>query len=78
MALYWAKELSKQNEDEKLKHLFSSVYERLYENESTIINDLNNCQGDPVNTLGYYKPNDEITASKMRPSKTFNEIIDSL
>ncbi len=78
LALYWAKELSKQNEDEKLKNLFSSVYELLYENESTIINDLNNCQGDPVNTHGYYKPNDEITASKMRPSKTFNEIIDSL
>ena len=78
LALYWAKELSKQNEDESLKHLFSSVYSRLSENESTIINDLNNCQGEPVNTLGYYKPNDETTASKMRPSNIFNEIIDSL
>ncbi|MDG1842012.1 MAG: NADP-dependent isocitrate dehydrogenase [Crocinitomicaceae bacterium] len=78
LALYWAKELSKQNEDENLKHLFSSVYDRLSENETTIIDDLNNCQGEAINTLGYYKPNDEITASKMRPSNTFNEIIDSL
>ena len=73
-----AKELSKQNEDKNLKRFFSSVYERLSENESTIINDLNNCQGSPVNTYGYYKPDDKITSSKMRPSKTFNEIIDSL
>ena len=78
LALYWAKELSKQNEDKNLKRFFSSVYERLSENESTIINDLNNCQGSPVNTYGYYKPDDKITSSKMRPSKTFNEIIDSL
>ena len=43
--MYWARELSKQNEDPELSVSFDKIYESMIANESTIINDLNNCQG---------------------------------
>ena len=35
-------------------------------------------QGEPVNIGGYYLPDPELTAKQMRPSKTFNDIIDAM
>ena len=35
-------------------------------------------QGEPVDLGGYYWPNDEKTTKVMRPSQTFNAVIDGL
>ena len=42
------------------------------------IEELNNAQGDMESIKGYYLPDEATTFSLMRPSKTLNEIIDSI
>lgn len=78
LALYWAKALANQDKDKKMKVIFEKVAKDLNKNEQVIIDELNGAQGKPVDIGGYYKP-DKILASKsMRPSSTFNTIIDSI
>ena len=48
------------------------------QNELKIVSELNSVQGKPIDIDGYYKPDDELVANAMRPSKTFNDIINSL
>jgi isocitrate dehydrogenase len=77
LAMYWAQALANQNEDVELKELFSNLAQQLENNEEVIMIELNEVQGKPVNIGGYYKPNDELAAKAMRPSTTFNKILDS-
>jgi len=44
----------------------------LTENEDTIVTELAEIQGKPVDTGGYYVPDREKTIAVMRPSKTFD------
>ncbi len=76
--LYLAKALSEQNDDQQLKEKFSKVYEELSSNEDKINQELLAAQGKPVDIGGYYYPDPEKTTKVMRPSKTFNEIVDSI
>ena len=78
LAMYWANELAAQTKDVDLKFTFEKVSVQLKENESSIIEELNNAQGDMESIKGYYLPDEIITFSLMRPSKTLNEIIDSI
>jgi len=78
LALYWAEALASQNKDIELKNQFTKIAAVLKENEATIINELNNAQGKPVNIGGYYALNDALTTQAMRPSKTLNAIIDTI
>ena len=78
LAMYWAQELSKQTKDTDLKTRFTKVAQQMEENETKIVNELNSAQGKPVNIDGYYKPNVELTSKAMRPSVTFNKIINSI
>lgn len=78
LALYWAKALSEQNDDNDLKDRFTKVYGDLSSNESKIVDELNNAQGKPLDIEGYYWPNTDILNREMRPSETFNKVIDSL
>ena len=78
LALYWAEALASQNKDIELKNQFTKIAAVLKENEATIINELNNAQGKPVNIGGYYALNDALTTQAMRPSKTLNAIIDHI
>jgi isocitrate dehydrogenase len=78
LAMYWANELAAQTKDVDLKATFEKVSAQLKENESSIIEELNNAQGDMESIKGYYLPDEIITFSLMRPSKTLNEIIDSI
>ena len=78
LALYWAEHLSKQNENIELKDEFEVVYNLLSENENKIINEIDSTQGVKVNLEGYYNTNDGITEKIMRPSHSFNEIIDNI
>ena len=76
LALYWAQSLADQREDEALSQRFTKVAEALAANEEKIVAELNGAQGSPMDIGGYYHPDPEKTARIMRPSPTFNAIID--
>ena len=72
LALYWARELAEQTEDEELAQRFAPLAQALSENERTIVAELDSAQGTPVEIDGYYRPDvDKVTAA-MRPSPTLN------
>ncbi len=75
LAQYWASFLAMQSTDLDLKNLFVSIANQLRENESIIITEINETQGNSVDLGGYYHPDLFKTEIAMRPSKTFNEII---
>ena len=78
LALYWAQELAAQTEDADLAQAFAPVAEQLAQQESQITQELIDAQGSPVDLGGYYHPNDDLTFAAMRPSASFNAIIDGL
>lgn len=78
LSLYWAEALSQQSEDTQLASRFESVAKELAENEEKIVTELNEAQGSPVDISGYYYPNAEQAEDAMRPSKTFNSVIDGM
>ena len=78
LALYWAKALAKQSDDITLQSIFKPVAVALTENTDKIIAELNNAQGHRLDIGGYYHPDPQKTEQAMRPSHTFNHIINSL
>ena len=78
LALYWAEELSKQNEDEELQSIFGAVYQKLNEGEKQITQELIDAQGTPMDIGGYYLPDAAMAANAMRPSKTFNAVLSTI
>jgi isocitrate dehydrogenase len=78
LALYWAQALAAQGRDQELQARFSPVAQALAEKEAKIIAELNSAQGRPADIGGYYRPDPGKTAQAMRPSPTFNAIIDVL
>jgi isocitrate dehydrogenase len=75
LALYWAQELAAQTEDAELAQHFAELAKALSDNEDTIVKELGEVQGGPVEIGGYYFPDPEATAAVMRPSKTFNDAL---
>lgn len=75
LALYWAEALAAQDQDEEMKTLFARLAKTLKTNESTIVEELNQVQGQAVDIKGYFKPNGELASQAMRPSKTLNEAL---
>ena len=78
LALYWAQELAKQDADAELAAVFAPVAEALAANEEQIVGELLAVQGESVDIGGYYRPDTELVAKVMRPSATFNGVIDAL
>jgi isocitrate dehydrogenase len=78
LALYWARELAAQQDDAELAAVFAPLAEALERDEETIVGELNGVQGAPVELGGYYQPDPERASAAMRPSKTFNAILDTL
>ncbi len=78
LALYWAQALAEQNKDTDLQSIFTPIAKQLAEQEATIVSELNTVQGSAVDIGGYYRPNKALLAEIMRPSNSFNAIIDSL
>lgn len=78
LAKFWARELADQTRDAELAEIFKPVADALEANEEKISQELLNVQGHEVDLGGYYWPDDEKTFAVMRPSATFNEIIDGL
>ena len=76
--LYWAQALAEQDDDVALKERFTNVAKELAENETKISEELLAAQGSPVDIGGYYHPDEEKATKAMRPSTTFNAIIDAL
>src|SRR5690554_1099427 len=78
LAMYWADALSKQDEDQELKKAFTPIAKELKENEDQINQEMIDDQGRPVDVKGYYEPTESLLYEVMRPSKTFNRILESL
>ena len=78
LALYWAKGLATQTHDVELATHFSAVAKELEANEEAITKAIIDCQGVPIDIGGYYMPNVELATNAMRPSETFNAIIDGI
>ena len=78
LAMYWAQELAAQDEDAELKAQFAPVAENLAKNEEAIVKEMNEIQGKPVDIKGYYFADDSLAKSVMRPSQTFNQVIDAI
>ena len=78
LALYWAEALANQSKDAALQEKFASIAKDLAEKQIEIESELNGAQGSPVAIGGYYRPDGNLLAQAMRPSKTFNEILERL
>jgi isocitrate dehydrogenase len=77
LSLYWADELANQTDDADLAAQFKPLFTQLSQNEQAIIKELNDVQGKAVDIGGYFLADPAICATIMRPSDTFNSIIDS-
>ncbi len=78
LTLYWAQELAKQDKDAALKALFAPIAAELTANTTQIDAELLGAQGKPTDIGGYYKPDFEKASAAMRPSRTFNAILEKL
>ncbi|NNE29056.1 MAG: NADP-dependent isocitrate dehydrogenase [Saprospiraceae bacterium] len=78
LAMYWAQALASQEEDAGLRDMFTPLANSLMVNESKIVTELNQVQGDPVDVGGYFMPDTDIVTRHMRPSPTFNAALASM
>jgi isocitrate dehydrogenase len=78
LALYWAQALAAQDEDRELQARFRPVAAALEREQARILEELSAAQGAAVDIGGYYHPDPARCADAMRPSRTFNAIIDAL
>ena len=78
LAMYWARELSNQTEDNSLQSIFENIATTMETHEEKIVAELNESQGNNENINGYYFPDEKLVNNVMRPSATLNTIIDNL
>jgi isocitrate dehydrogenase len=77
LALYWAQALAGQTKDKELQARFAKLAKQLGESEETINRELLGAQRKPQDLGGYYDPDPEKASRGMRPSATFNSIVDA-
>jgi isocitrate dehydrogenase len=78
LTMYWAEALAAQSDDDALQGQFSPFAKELADNETKIVEELNAAQGNAVDIGGYYRPDVALTTAAMRPSATFNALLDSI
>ena len=78
LSLYWARALAVQDKDSELRERFQGIAEQLGEKEEVIVDELNAAQGASIDIGGYYHPDINKVSQAMRPSETFNQVIESL
>ena len=78
LAKYWAEALARRDNSTSLSARFKPLAKLLEENEAKIDAELIAAQGKPVDTGGYYLPDQKKTSAGMRPSKTLNDALASL
>lgn len=72
LALYWAEALAQQTQDLALAEEFAPLAQKLKDNEATIIGELTQIQGKPVDLGGYYHPNTAKVTEVMQGSQTLH------
>ena len=75
LTLFWAEGLAAQDQDEELKVAFTTVAEQLKANQEKILEELIEVQGHTVDIDGYYLPDEDKVGKAMRPSATFNAVL---
>ncbi|OQY05343.1 MAG: isocitrate dehydrogenase (NADP(+)) [Planctomycetales bacterium 4572_13] len=78
LAMYWAQILAAQNKDTSLRTTFENIAKSLEANEAEITKEMLAAQDKAVDINGYYLPDPKMAVRQMRPSKTFNGIIDAM
>jgi isocitrate dehydrogenase len=78
LCYYWAQELAAQSKDAELKQIFLPIAAALEASEATIVKELIDAQGKPVDIGGYYQPDPAKASAALRPSKTLNAILAKL
>jgi len=78
LAQYWARELAEQHDDPALAEAFASLATDLVDREDEIVAELLAVQGSPADIGGYFNPDPVRAAQVMRPSPTFNAVLDTL
>jgi len=78
LALYWAQALAAQTDDAELSVQFKQLADKLTAAENTIVDELNQVQGEAVDIGGYYMPDVQKCQRIMCPSKTFNACLADL
>ena len=78
LSLYWARALAVQDKDAELRDRFQGIADQLGEKEEVIVDELNAAQGASIDIGGYYHPDTTKVSQAMRPSETFNQVIESL
>src|SRR6202049_1537215 len=78
LALYWAQALAGRDNSSALAARFKPLAEALAANEAKINAELIAAQGKPVDTGGYYMPDQAKTSAALRPSWTLNAALGAL
>ncbi|MFT6761613.1 MAG: isocitrate dehydrogenase [Candidatus Aldehydirespiratoraceae bacterium] len=78
IAMYWAQALADQTENTEVAARFAPLAAALTENESIISDEFLAVQGAPADIGGYYQPDDAKASAIMRPSATFNALLETL
>ena len=76
--MYFANALANQNKDTNLQDFFKTIAEEFNANESRIHQEYLEAQGVKVDLGGYYKFDDAKCNAIMRPSATFNAILEKI
>jgi len=76
LALYWAEELTRQTDDAELAAQFKPLFAKLADKEEVIVEELNAAQGRPADVGGHFFPDPDLCEAIMRPSETFNGILE--
>ena len=78
LAMYWIEELAKQKTDTALASMFANIHQELKDKEETIVSELIDVQGQKQDIKGYYFMEKSVLDVAMRPSSTFNSILDKI
>ncbi len=78
LALYWAEALASQQKDTALQNQFKEAYLQLHQNKEVILKELLDAQGTPQDIDGYYIPTLALVNKQMKPSGTFNSILENI
>lgn len=78
LAMYFARALAEQSADSSISSFFGAVANELESSEAKIRDEFNSAQGKKVDLGGYYKFDDSKAEAIMRPSKSFNSVIEKI
>lgn len=78
LAMYFARALSEQKADSNIAAFFTPIANELESKQDSIRAEFNSAQGVKIDLGGYYKFDDNKAENIMRPSKSFNAVIERI